>query len=266
MIPIIGRADTEQLELGLKRLKLRHIREHLDAACEVAEQEEPSYKDFVAYLVAQEVEGRELTQQEKRLKAARFHKLTRIEDFDFAFQTSISRQTIMDLARLDFVEAKENICLCGPSGVGKTHLAVALGYEAIKAGYRVRCYPFDELVTELYASLADGSTASKMRSILRNDVIILDELGYVSLDKTAADHMFQLVSKAYEQRSLIVTTNLDFGEWGQLFGNPGTATAILDRFLHHAHVIVLKGDSYRMRGRLLPAQTDDQLDTPAPLP
>lgn len=266
MIPIIGRADTEQLELGLKRLKLRHIREHLDAACEVAEQEEPSYKDFVAYLVAQEVEGRELTQQEKRLKAARFHKLTRIEDFDFAFQTSISRQTFMDLARLDFVEAKENICLCGPSGVGKTHLAVALGYEAIKAGYRVRCYPFDELVTELYASLADGSTASKMRSILRNDVIILDELGYVSLDKTAADHMFQLVSKAYEQRSLIVTTNLDFGEWGQLFGNPGTATAILDRFLHHAHVIVLKGDSYRMRGRLLPAQTDDQLDTPAPLP
>lgn len=150
--------------------------------------------------------------------------------------------------------------------MGKTHLAVALGYEAIKAGYRVRCYPFDELVTELYASPADGSTASKMRSILRNDVIILDELGYVSLDKTAADHMFQLVSKAYEQRSLIVTTNLDFGEWGQLFGNPGTATAILDRFLHHAHVIVLKGDSYRMRGRLLPAQTDDQLDTPAPLP
>ena len=96
------------------------------------------------------------------------------------------------------------------------------------------------------------STAERMRAILRNDVIIIDELGYVSMDQTAADHMFQLVSKAYERRSLIVTTNLDFGEWGELFGSPGTATAVLDRFLHHAHVIVLKGDSYRMRSWLLP--------------
>jgi len=256
VIRAIGRTDAEQLESGLKRLKLRHIREQLDEACEVAETEEPSYRDFVAYLVAQEVQGREVTQLEKRTKAAKFHKLTELEDFDFGFQTSVSRQTIMDLAGLGFVEAKENICLCGPSGVGKTHLAVALGYEAIKAGRRVRYFAFDELVAELYASLADGSTAAKLRSILRNDVIILDELGYVSLDKTASDHMFQLVSKAYERRSLIITTNLDFGEWGQLFGNPGTATAILDRFLHHAHVIVLKGDSYRMRGRLFPVSSE----------
>lgn len=258
MIPAIGRADAEQLETGLKRLKLRHIRELLDEACEVADTEEPSYRDFVAYLVAQEVQGREVTQLEKRTKAAKFHSLARLQDFDFGFQTSVSRQTIMDLAGLGFVEAKENICLLGPSGVGKTHLAVALGYEAIQAGYRVRYYPFDELIADLYASLADGSTAQKMRSILRNDLIIIDELGYVSMDKTASDHMFQLVSSAYERRSLIVTTNLDFGEWGKLLGNPGTATAILDRFLHHAHVIVLKGDSYRMRGRLLPVTTTER--------
>lgn len=157
MITAIGRADVEQLEHGLKRLKLRHIREFLDEACEVAATEEPSYKDFIAYLIEHEVKGREATQLQTRTKAAKFRDLKELDAFDFGFQTSVSRQTIMDLAGLDFVKAKENVCLLGPSGVGKTHLAVALGYEAIKAGYRVRYYPFDELIADLYASLADGS-------------------------------------------------------------------------------------------------------------
>jgi DNA replication protein DnaC len=252
MIPTIGTADREALEAGLKRLKLRRIREVIDEAAELATQEEPGYLDFVAYLVEQEIAAREQTQFQKRLKAARFREIKRLEDFDFAFQTSISRQTIAELANLGFIEAKENIALCGPSGVGKSHLAIALGYEAVKAGYRVGYYPFDELLADLYASLADGSTQQRMRSILRNDLIIWDELGFVSMDQTASDHVFQLVSRIYEQRSLIITTNLDFSEWGDLFGNTATATAVLDRFLHHAHVLMLKGDSYRMRSRLRP--------------
>lgn len=252
MIRVIKTTEREELESALKRLKLRRIREMLDEAGELATQEEPGYIDFLAYLVNNEVEARELGQLEKRLKAARFRELKRIDDFDFDFQTSVSRQTIAELAGLAFIRSKENICLCGPSGVGKSHLALALGYEAVQAGFRVGYWEFDDLVSELYASVADGTTAQRMRAILRNDLIILDELGYVSLDRTGADHIFQLIAKAYEQRSIIVTTNLDFGEWGELFGNPGTATAILDRFLHHAHVIVLKGDSYRIRSRLMP--------------
>jgi len=252
MIRVMGTADRELLETGLKRLKLGRIREMLDEAGELATQEEPGYIDFLAYLVKIEIEARDTTQLERRLKLAHFRELKRIEDFDFEFQTSVTRQTIADLAGLDFIRTKENLCLCGPSGVGKSHLALALGYQAVNAGFRVGYYAFDELVSDLYASVADGSTAQRMRAILKNDLIIMDELGYVSLDRTGSDHLFQLIAKAYEQRSIIVTTNLAFSEWGGLFSNPGTATAVLDRFLHHAHVIMLKGDSYRMRSRLLP--------------
>lgn len=252
MIRKIGTVDREHLEASLKRLKLRRMREILDESSELANQEEPAYIDYLAYLIECEVQAREGTQFEKRLKAARFRDLKLLEGFDFGFQTSVSKQTIADLAGLDFIRARENVCFCGPSGVGKSHLGQALGYEAVQAGFQVGFYAFDQLIADLYASIADGSTEKRMRNILRNDLIILDELGYVSMDHTAADHIFQLVSRAYERRSLLVTTNLDFGEWGQLFGNPGTATAVLDRFLHHAHVIVLKGHSYRVRSRLLP--------------
>lgn len=251
MIRKIKIADRNKLDENLKRLKLRRSREILDDICELASQEEPGYMDFLAYLIESEIQAREQTQFQKRLKTAKFRNLRSLEDFDFGFQTSVSRQTMMELASLDFIAAKENVCFCGPSGVGKSHLATALGYEAVKAGYRVMFYEFDDLISMLYASLADGTTVQKMRSILRNDLIILDEIGYVSIDGTAADLVFQLVSKAYERRSLIITTNLDFGGWGQLFGNPGTATAVLDRLLHHAHVIVLKGESYRVRSRLV---------------
>ena len=115
----------------------------------------------------------------------------------------------------------------------------------------------DDLAAKMYASLADGSLAQYMRSLLRNDLIILDEVGYLTLDKTASDHLFQLISRAYENISLIVTSNLDFSEWGTLFASPGTAAALLHRLLHHAHVINLRGDSYRIRNRLVPPNPTD---------
>lgn len=252
MIRTIAAADRQALEQGLKRLKLRHIRDLLDEVNEVALREEPSYLDFLAYLVQKEVAGREKTRGERRLKAAHFPFYRTLEEFDFTVQTSVSQQTIRDLATLDFIRARENLIFLGPPGVGKTHLAVALGMEAVQAGYSVLFTTLDDLTAKLYACLADGSLAQYLRSLLRHDLLILDEVGYLTLDKTASDHLFQLVSKAYEHRSLIVTSNLDFSEWGTLFANPGTAAAVLDRLLHHAHVIVLRGDSYRVRNRLLP--------------
>jgi DNA replication protein DnaC len=223
VIRAIPPADRTILEQGLKRLKLRRVRELLDDVNELALREEPSYLDFLAYIVDQEIAARE---------------------------NSISRQSMLDLATLGFVEAHENIVLLGPQGVGKTHLAVALGIAAVNAGYRVLFMTADSLTQTIYSALADGTLSQHMNRILRNDLIILDEVGYLSLDATGSNHLFQVIAKAYETRSLIVTSNLEFQEWGELFDKPATAAAVLDRLLHHAHIITLKGESYRMRSRL----------------
>ena len=138
--------------------------------------------------------------------------------------------------------------LCKALHKGKTHLAIALGIKAVQSGYRVLFTTAQDLVDELYASLADGSFKSRMRSLMRADLLILDEVGFTEMDATASNHFFQVVSQAYERRSLILTSNRPFQEWGNLFATVTIATAILDRLLHHAHIFSLKGDSYRLKG------------------
>jgi len=252
VIPTIGPADREELEEGLKRLKLRWIRDHLDELSEIALQEEPSYLDYLAYLVKEEVRGRDETQIRNALKAARFPVHKGLDDFDFSFQTAVSQQTVRDLASLEFVKAHENLILLGPPGVGKSHLAIALGIRAVEEKRRVRFWTAADLVQELYSHLADGSLRRYIQSLTKYDLLIIDELGYLRLDQAASDHLFQLVSEVYERTALIITSNLDFREWAEMFANPSTAAAVLDRLLHHAHVVSLKGDSYRLRSRLAP--------------
>ena len=239
MLRPIPPVDRTALEQGRRRRQLRHLRQHLDDHSELALQEEPSDMDFLGDLGARDVEGRENTQKELHLKAARFPFYRTLDDIDFSFQNSVSQQTLRDLAELDFLRAREIIVLLGPPGVGKTHLAVALGIEAGNQGYRVQVVTALDLADLLYGALADGSVAQAMNKLLRNDLVVLDELGYVQVDAAGADLLFQLIAKAYEHRSLIVTSNLDFQDWGRLFIQPATAAAFLDSSLHHAHGISL---------------------------
>jgi DNA replication protein DnaC len=240
----------EDLTQGLRRLKLRRIREVLEDYNRLAVAQQLSYLDFLAALVQEEVQARDETQFTKRLKSARFPGHKTIEGFDFRFQTSVSRHEIQELARLRFVEQHENCVLVGPPGVGKTHLSIALGLKAIEAGYRVYFTTAQDLVEDLYATLADGSFRQRMRSLLAHDLIILDELGFLPMDATASNHLFQVVAQAYERRSLIVTSNRSFQEWGSIFASSTIATATLDRLLHHAHILNLQGDSYRLKGAM----------------
>ncbi|MGZ8937501.1 MAG: IS21-like element helper ATPase IstB [Halobacteriota archaeon] len=233
---------------GLTRLKLRHTRENLDEYCRIAAARSLSYLDFFRMVVAEEVAARDETQYVKRLRAARFPSRKTIEEFDFAFQPSIPKQEILELGSLRFLDRHENVILLGPPGLGKTHLAIALGYEAVLRGKTVYFTSAQELVVELYAALADGTVKQRLKSLAKFDLIICDELGYLPMDDVAGNHLFQVVSQAYERQSLIITSNRPFQEWGDFFPNTSLASATLDRLLHHKHIFTFRGESYRMKG------------------
>jgi len=240
--------DTTALETALKRLKLRRIRELLASEPERAQLAEfTDPLQLVNYLVTQEVIAREATQREQRVRAARFPQTRTLADFDFDFQPAVSEQQLLELAELDFIQRAENVLFLGPSGVGKTHLALALGHAAVEAGYRVRFTTAEELTGQLYASLADGTFRRELDRYSKFQLLIIDELGFLALDRTASNHFFQIINQAYERQAVIVTSNRPFQEWSGILHDPVIVTAILDRLLHHAHLFNLKGESYRLR-------------------
>ncbi len=241
----------EMLESGLKRLKLRRVREILesdDARRQLEQFDDPV--ELVKHLVQQEVLARDATLRENNLQQARFPGIKTLEGFDFSFQGSVEEAHIRKLATLDFMETAENVLFLGPSGVGKTHLSIALGYEAIKAGYKVRFITAQDLTSHLYASLADGTFERELKRFGKYHLLIIDELGFLSLDKTASNHFFQVINQAYERQPIILTSNRPFQEWSGVFYDALIVTAILDRILHHAHLFNLKGDSYRLKAHL----------------
>jgi len=232
----------------LQHLRLGRVAEVLDAHMQRAVTANMSYLDFLRGLVQEATSAHDTRIVNGRIKTAHFPYLKTLEQFDFSFQPSLSRQKLADLATLRFVANHENVILLGPPGVGKTHVAIGLALKACEAGHKVLFTTLADLVAQLHAALADHSLSARLKALSQVAVLVIDEVGYVPLDKTGADHLFQVIARRYETGSVILTSNKAFTEWGNILGGDSVvASAMLDRLLHHSVVFNIKGESYRLR-------------------
>lgn len=231
----------------LERMKMEYLAAQLDGVCEQAAQDDLDYKGFLARALEAEWRGRHQRGVESRLKMARFPWLKTLEQFDFDFQPSIERKVVRELAGLSFLERYHNVVLLGPPGVGKTHLAVALGVKATEAGYSVLFLSLESLMGRLVRARHENRLERSLQQLAYPRLLILDELGYLPLSREEASLFFRLLVRRYERASLILTSNKGFADWGEIFNDQVLATAILDRLLHHATTVNIKGESYRLR-------------------
>jgi DNA replication protein DnaC len=232
----------------LNHLRLGRVAEVLDAHMQRAVAANMSYLDFLRGLMQEAASAHDTRLVNSRIKSAHFPYLKTLEQFDFSFQPSLSRQKIADLATLRFVENHENVILLGPPGTGKTHVAIGLALKSCAAGHKVLFTTLADLVAQLHAALADHSLIARLKTLSQVNLLVIDEVGYVPLDKTGADHLFQVIARRYETGSIILTSNKAFTEWGNILGGDSVvASAILDRLLHHSVVFNIKGESYRLR-------------------
>nr|WP_313311838.1 IS21-like element helper ATPase IstB [Dietzia maris] len=247
-----------RITAAAERLKLPHTAAGAADAAARAEQAQLGYLDFLDQLLEDEVTHRESGRFRNALKLSGLPHHKTLEDFDFAFQPGVDARRLKDLAAMEFVERKANVALLGPPGGGKTHIAVALAVTACRAGHSIYYTTLDDLVRKLRKADSLGTLPKQLASLARPSLLVIDEVGYLPLNRAEANMFFQLVSRRYEKGSTVITSNKTFAEWGTVLGDEVLATAILDRFLHHCEVIAINGPSYRLKDRADLVNTPDE--------
>lgn len=237
----------ESLKTKLKELKLAGIVKSLDSRNKYAIEKKASYIEFLELIIEDEYVNRKSNSFSKRLNKSKLNTQKDIDEFDFNYQPDLDKLQIMDIMSCRFINENKNIVLMGKPGVGKTHIANAIGLEAIKKGYKVLFLHLNDLIERLNIAKADGTKNLMMSNLMNADLIIIDEIGFKKIPNDVIDDVFEIIRKKYEKGAIIITTNRNFEDWGNVFGDYTIASAIVDRIVHHAIIIKINGESYRIK-------------------
>jgi len=243
-------SSIESIAQKYRSLHLSAIAEQLGVLLGLAERQELSYLNFTETLIDRELQQRNDIRIEQNKRRAGFPVHKSLDEFDYRFQTTISKREVNSLLDFSFIDNRENVVFIGPPGVGKTHLSIGLGLKAIQAGYKVCFSTALGLIEILELAELRGELKKKINQLLKFDVLIIDELGYLPMKKQGMHNLFQLINAMYEYRSILLTTNKPFTDWGEFFFDDNVAVPIVDRIIHHSHIFTLGGESYRLKSKL----------------
>lgn len=235
---------------NLENLDLGNIKANIDLYIEMINSDDKSVVDALYELSELEINAKKERAMNACVKVANFPFLKALDDFNFDFQPTVNKQQLLDLSTLRFIENNENIIFVGTPGVGKTHLATSIGIESARNRYSTYFITFHELITQLKKALLENRLETRLKHFAKYKILIIDEIGYLPIDLDASNLFFQLIAKRYEKQCTIITTNSNFSKWPDIFGSPTIANAILDRLLHHSHIISIKGPSYRIQSKI----------------